>query len=87
MKIKKHKSYYGTITYRMSEVETDTALIFIHGAAGDSRLFHGQLKNFGKKYKTIGIDLPCHGKSTGDIQPVVDDHIKAISEKVKKINE
>ena len=80
MKIKKHQSNYGTILYRMSEVETDTALIFIHGAAGDSRLFHGQLKYFGKKYKTICIDLPCHGKSTGDIQPVVDDHIKAISD-------
>ncbi len=56
---------FGTLAYRIADQGQKRALICIHGAAGDARLFHGQLKYFGKEVTALSLDLPCHGKSTG----------------------
>lgn len=69
---------YGTVSYRLSDAPGETALFFVHGAAGDSRLFHGQLKHFGQTWKTVAVDLPGHGKSTGIGEPGMADYTAAV---------
>ncbi|MBN2159725.1 MAG: alpha/beta hydrolase [Spirochaetes bacterium] len=56
------------------------ALIFIHGAVGDSRLYRHQLRHFGARYKTISVDLPGHGHSHAGVKPTLDDFIHAIED-------
>jgi non-heme chloroperoxidase len=71
---------WGKLSYRKSGDFPGTAIILIHGAVGDSRLFRFQLKHFGTRYKTISVDLPGHGHShTGDV-PTLDDFIDAIED-------
>ena len=69
---------WGTLSYRKNGDFPGTALIFIHGAVGDSRLFRSQLKHFGTRIKTIALDLPGHGHSHSEIMPGLDDFINAI---------
>ena len=71
---------WGKLSYRKSGDFPGTAVILIHGAVGDSRLFRFQLKHFGTRYKTISVDLPGHGHScTGNV-PTLDDFIDAIED-------
>lgn len=51
------------IFYRSSGENSCNSLILIHGLAGDSRLFHNQLKYFANTCRVIAPDLPGHGKS------------------------
>jgi non-heme chloroperoxidase len=69
---------WGTLSYRKNGDFPGIALVLIHGAVGDSRLFRSQLKYFGTRFKTIAIDLPGHGHSHSDIMPGLDDFINAI---------
>lgn len=45
--------------------EGDNLLLFLHGAAADSRIFHSQLRHPFPGWRVAAIDLPDHGKSTG----------------------
>jgi len=74
---------WGKLSYRKSGDFPGTAVILIHGAVGDSRLFRFQLKYFGSRYKTISIDLPGHGHSFTGIAPTLDDFINAIEDMVR----
>ena len=49
--------------YRSSGLNKNNPLLLIHGLAGDSRLFHNQLKHFAPHCRVIAPDLPGHGKS------------------------
>ncbi len=51
------------IFYRSGGRDKTNPLILIHGLAGDSRLFHNQLKFFASYCRVIAPDLPGHGKS------------------------
>jgi 3-oxoadipate enol-lactonase len=71
---------WGKLSYRKSGDLPGTAIILIHGAVGDSRLFRFQLKHFGARYKTISVDLPGHGHSFTGNTPTLDDFINAIED-------
>ena len=73
-------SRWGTLAYRKSGDFPGTALILIHGAVGDSRLFRFQLRHMGDRRTTIALDLPGHGNSRGDGIPTLDDFIDAIED-------
>ena len=77
---------YGRISYRSNDNKSEISLVFVHGAAGDSRLFHGQLRHFCRKYKVIAIDLPGHGKSQASDKPEIDDYVGAIFEVMQAEN-
>ena len=68
------------LSYRKIGDFPGTAIILIHGAVGDSRLFRFQLKHFGARYKTIAVDLPGHGHSSTGNAPTLDDFVNAIED-------
>ncbi|MBN1532181.1 MAG: alpha/beta hydrolase [Spirochaetes bacterium] len=68
----------GSVWYRVSGIGHAPALVFIHGAMGDSRLYRHQLKHFGKRFRTISLDLPGHGRSECADVPSLDHFIDAI---------
>jgi 3-oxoadipate enol-lactonase len=68
------------LSYRKTGDFPGTAIILIHGAVGDSRLFRFQLKHFGARYKAIAVDLPGHGHSFTGRVPTLDDFINAIED-------
>ena len=57
------------VFYRLAGPEDGRAVIFIHGATGDSRLFLAQIKGLGERFRVIAVDLPGHGSSqqNGDL--------------------
>ncbi|MBI3755728.1 MAG: alpha/beta fold hydrolase [Deltaproteobacteria bacterium] len=62
---------------RHSELQTpNSKLVFLHGWATNSNVWHYQAKEFSKDYEVITIDLPGHcGKSTWDeptLEPAID---------------
>ena len=69
----------------------EPALVFIHGGLANRGFWDGQLKEFGKRYRTIALDLAGHGESGvnrtkwglpefgADVKAVVD------AEKAKKV--
>lgn len=66
------------VRYRKAGPESRTALIFIHGAGGDSRLFNYQLAGLGRDYLLIIPDLPGHGQSHCDYLPTLEDYAGSI---------
>ncbi|MFX0012492.1 MAG: alpha/beta fold hydrolase [Candidatus Hermodarchaeota archaeon] len=50
------------IYYQIKDLETDKAIIFIHGSGGNSDIWKEQL-NIDVNYKLITMDLPSHGES------------------------
>jgi pimeloyl-ACP methyl ester carboxylesterase len=72
------------LSYRKSGDFPGTAIILIHGAVGDSRLFRFQIKHFGARYKTIAVDLPGHGHSYTGSAPTLDDFTNAIEDIVRE---
>jgi pimeloyl-ACP methyl ester carboxylesterase len=73
---------WGKLAYRKNGDFPGTAVILIHGAVGDSRLYRYQLRHFGERYKTIALDLPGHGHSASDERPGIDDYVDAIEDVV-----
>jgi len=71
---------WENLSYRKTGDFPGTAVILIHGAVGDSRLFRFQLKHFGARYKTIAVDLPGHGHSHTGNAPTLEDFINAIED-------
>ena len=74
---------WGTVSYRKSGDFPGRAIILIHGAVGDSRLFRYQLRHFGARCKTIAVDLPGHGPSFNGAEHTLDDFIDAIEDVMK----
>lgn len=68
------------MSYRKNGDFPGPAVILIHGAVGDSRLYRYQLRHFGSKYRTIAVDLPGHGNSYTGVNPTLDDFINAIED-------
>ncbi|HPV43203.1 MAG TPA: alpha/beta hydrolase [Spirochaetota bacterium] len=73
-------SRWGTLSYRRQGDFQGPAIIMIHGAVGDSRLYRYQLRHFGHRFKTIALDLPGHGSSYNGVRPTLDDFIRAIED-------
>jgi 3-oxoadipate enol-lactonase len=71
---------WGRISYRKDGEFSGPAIVFVHGAIGDSRLFRYQLRYFGQRYKTIAVDLPGHGQSNTGKAPGISDFIEAIED-------
>ncbi|MCP4136183.1 MAG: alpha/beta hydrolase [bacterium] len=67
----------GEVVYRAGG-EGGRVLVFIHGAGGDSKLFHYQLKYFSRQYRVIGVDLPGHGRSNAGQIPEWNDYGLAV---------
>ncbi|MCU0843940.1 MAG: alpha/beta hydrolase [Spirochaetes bacterium] len=79
IKIKSCSMPPGELKYRMAEVHDSVPVIFIHGAAGDSRQFQFQLEYFKGKRTVVAIDLPGHGKSVIETLPVMADYVAAVA--------
>ncbi|MEO0614773.1 MAG: alpha/beta hydrolase [Pseudomonadota bacterium] len=47
----------------------DTALVFIHGWSCNSAFWREQVDAFAADYTVVTLDLPGHGKSSGDREP------------------
>ncbi|HOD14065.1 MAG TPA: alpha/beta hydrolase [Spirochaetota bacterium] len=77
---------WGTVSYRKSGDFPGRAIILVHGAVGDSRLFRYQLRHFGTRCKTIALDLPGHGPSFNGTDHTLDDFIGAIEDVMKAEN-
>src|SRR5512137_303339 len=75
---------WGKLSYRKNGDFPGPAVIMIHGAVGDSRLYRYQLRHFGHRYKTIAIDLPGHGNSYNGVKPTLDDFINAVEDIIKE---
>lgn len=82
------KSEYYTTNSRKLFYRTGgdgpTALVMIHGLAGDSRLFHNQIKYFSSFYRTIAPDLPGHGKSDNFTDSTLQDWSDALHGIIEK---
>jgi len=69
----------------------EPALVFIHGGLANRGFWDGQLKEFGKRYRTIALDLAGHGESGADRTkwgiPEFGADVKAVvdAEKAKKV--
>ncbi len=66
----------GTVSYRTGKGREEPALVFIHGAVGDSRLFRYQLRHLGRF--VITPDLPGHGRSGRERLPVLGEIVESI---------
>ena len=67
----------GPVHYRVARGSAPVALLFIHGAGGNSQLFLNQIQYFGGAYTAIALDLPGHGKSPYAGVPGIDDYVRA----------
>ena len=63
MKMKSTEYLHNSIYYRKSGQSGNTALLFIHGAGGDHKLFHHQIRDLSRDYLVLAPDLPAHGFS------------------------
>jgi pimeloyl-ACP methyl ester carboxylesterase len=70
----------GTMAYRCNEMPGAPALVFVHGLGGDSKLFHNQLRFFGRNLRVIAVDLPGHGKSRWNTAPGIEDYVSSVME-------
>ena len=66
------------VFYRMVEGTSGTAVVCVHGAAGDSRLFTYQLKGLGSTHTVVAVDLPGHGQSGAPESLSVEDYRDAV---------
>ncbi len=66
----------GRICYRVLGAG-EPALLFLHGAGGDHRLFLHQLRAFKDEVRAIAIDFPGHGGSIWNGVPSFKDYVDA----------
>ena len=59
---------YGDITYLENDVESDHAIVLLHGFGGDKDLWNRFSANLDKNKHIIVPDLPGHGKSVSSEQ-------------------
>jgi len=69
----------------------EPALVFVHGGLANRGFWDGQLKEFGRRYRTIALDLAGHGESGANRTkwglPEFGEDVKAVvdAEKVDKV--
>jgi pimeloyl-ACP methyl ester carboxylesterase len=63
-----------------------TTLIMLHGLAGDSRLFHNQIKYFSQIFRVIAPDLPGHGSSVNCPISSMNDYVDAVDAIIRREN-
>lgn len=73
----------GKISYYAGRGAGPMPIVFIHGAAGDSRIFSSQLRFFSPEFTSVAIDLPGHGKSIFDSPVSMDMYISAVREVIR----
>lgn len=79
MKIKsEYLTYKNHELFYRSAGDGPFALVMIHGLAGDSRLFHNQIKYFSPMLRIIAPDLPGHGNSLNYSVNAMSDYIDAL---------
>lgn len=62
----------GEIFYRKVAGSGACTFLFIHGAGGDSRLYHRQLDFLKGRHGAVAVDLPGHGRSPIGGSPSLD---------------
>ena len=70
------------IYYQIKDLETDKAIIFIHGSGGNSNVWKEQL-NIDINYKIIALDLPSHGESDEFEELNLDLYMKVVQNLIK----
>lgn len=79
MKIKsEYLTYKNHELFYRSAGEGPLSIVMIHGLAGDSRLFHNQIKYFSPMLRVIAPDLPGHGNSLNYSVSAITDYIDAL---------
>jgi pimeloyl-[acyl-carrier protein] methyl ester esterase len=58
------KSLSGISWHYLLKGEADSSLLFMHGWAGEANIWYRQLDYFSKRFQTVALDLPGHGKSS-----------------------
>jgi len=74
----------GTVAYRCNEMPGAVTLVFVHGLGGDSKLFHNQLRVFGRNFRVIAVDLPGHGKSAWKAAPGIEEYVSSVLDVLKR---
>ncbi len=78
VKISDQEIFYAV---RWNHVHDSTApLVFIHGAGDSHLVWNGQLAAFSKQTRTLALDLPGHGRSTGAARTTILDYALAVRE-------
>lgn len=86
MQIRYCSSRGTKISYRIAGREKKPAVVLIHGAAGDSRLYEGQINALGEAFTVIAPDLPAHGRSEHKEIPRLDDYVDAVMDVLSNEN-
>lgn len=76
----------GPVFYRLVGPENGRAIIFIHGATGDSRLFLAQLQGLGERFRVIAVDLPGHGSSRPNGDLTVENYRDSVIALIRHLN-
>jgi pimeloyl-ACP methyl ester carboxylesterase len=58
----------------------------LHGLAGDSRLFHNQIRYFSPSFRVIAPDLPGHGNSGNCPACSMDDYVDTVNAIIEREN-
>jgi pimeloyl-ACP methyl ester carboxylesterase len=66
------------ICYRVTE-GNEPLTVFVHGAGGSSRIWANQQDSLEGLFKTLAIDLPGHGFSSGNALSDISDYAKLIA--------
>ncbi len=61
-----HVNVNGTKIYYEASNGKNPLVVFVHGAGGSSQCWSGQLATLDGKYRAVAVDLPGHGKSSGE---------------------
>ena len=75
------------LNYLSSQNKNKNPLVFIHGIGSTSKVFQKQIKEFGKKYYTISLDLPGYGKSKTIESVTIENYANAVYNFLESINE
>ncbi len=70
----------GSIFYRKNSIDSPTALLCLHGAGADSKIFLPMVAELKGDISVIVPDLPAHGQSKFSGIPSLQDYIDAVIE-------
>jgi len=76
----------GYVTGRWPLDPEKSTLFFIHGAGGSSLFWKEQIDDFTSRANTLAIDLPGHGRSSGEGMATVEDYAQAVANFIKNVH-
>jgi pimeloyl-ACP methyl ester carboxylesterase len=83
----KQKSHgIGYMTGRWPLDPKKSTLFFIHGAGGSSLFWKEQIDDLSLRANTLAIDLPGHGRSSGEGMVTVEDYAQAVANFIKNVH-